>query len=169
VRGDYGRTAEPALSTETIHAEHESEICKHSRKLYGRECYCSLHITSQALYAREFSCHRPPLQIIRAEPDIDFFAPTLSKVIWLRVLLLTPHHLQRCTLESSRAPPPSTHPLATITAIALSPLSPSCHSSAMARTKQNAKKSTGGRATPASWAGPYQSNPRHPHSPKARP
>src|SRR5882724_9693222 len=44
-------------SVQTIHAEHESEICKHSRKLYGRECYCLLHITSQVLYAREFSCH----------------------------------------------------------------------------------------------------------------
>src|SRR5882724_9937558 len=90
----------------------------------------------------------PPLQIIHAEPDIDFFAPTLSKVIWLRVLLLAPHHLPR--IVQSRVLMPLHPPL---TPSHLSPLSPSCHSSAMARTKQNAKKSTGGRATPASWAG----------------
>src|SRR5882724_4132230 len=41
-----------------------TSLPQHSRKLYGRECYCSLHITSQALYAREFLCpsalHSPP-------------------------------------------------------------------------------------------------------------
>src|SRR5882724_173060 len=60
---------------------------------------------------------------------------------------------KHCTLKSSRAPPPSTHPLSPLAPLALSPLSPSCHSSAMARTKQNSKKSTGGHATPASWPG----------------
>jgi len=105
---------------------------------------------------------RPPLQIIRAEPDIDFFAHTLESYM-LRVLLLTPHHLP--SVVRSRVLVPLRPPL---TPSPRSPQSPSrtltlCHSSAMARTKQNAKKSTGGRATLPAGLVPYQSNPRHPH------
>ena len=57
----------------------------------------------------------PPLQIIHAEPDIDFFSPTLSKVIWSRVLLLAPHHLPSVVRSRVLAPiRPSTPPCSSL-------------------------------------------------------
>jgi len=54
-RADRNNSSGLAALTELkvkIQAEPESDfLLQHSRKLYGRECYCSLHITSQALYA----------------------------------------------------------------------------------------------------------------------
>jgi len=107
---------------------------------------------------------RPPLQIIRAEPDIDFFAPTLSKVIRLRVLLLAPHHLP--SIVRSRVLVPLCPPL---TPSPRSPRSPSHHSHPLATLQPWPELNRMPRnllvvvqPLPAGPV-PYQSNPRHPH------
>jgi len=107
---------------------------------------------------------RPPLQIIRAEPDIDFFAPTLSKVIRSRVLLLAPHHLP--SVVRSRVLVPLRPPL---TPSPRSPRSPSRHSHPLATLQPWPELNRMPRnllvvvqPLPAGLV-PYQSNPRHPH------
>src|SRR5882724_8645774 len=67
---------------------------------------------------------------IQAEPESDFFAPTLSKVIWSRVLLLAPHYLPsvvrsrvlpspRITHRSPRSP---SQPLSAVVLLRVAPL-----------------------------------------------
>src|SRR5882724_5437586 len=109
----------------------------------------------------------PPLQIIRAEPDIDFFAPTLSKVIWLRVLMLTPHHLP--SVVRSRVLVPLHPPLTPSPRLPRLPRSPSHHSHPLATLQPWPELNRMPRnllvvvqPLPAGPV-PYQSNPRHPH------
>src|SRR5882724_8303105 len=107
---------------------------------------------------------RPPIQIICAEPDIDFFSPTLLKVIWSRVLLLAPHHLP--SIVCSRVNVPLRLPL---TPSPQSPRSPSHHSHPLATLQPWPELNRMPRnllvvvqPVPAGPV-PYQSNPRHPH------
>ena len=46
---------------------------------------------------------------IQVEPESDFFSPTLSKFIWSRVLLLTPHHLTSVVCSRVLLSPRITH------------------------------------------------------------